>query len=181
MLQFSSWKQISIILTCVLGLLLVLPNFFSKETLAQWPRWVPRTQLNLGLDLRGGAHLLLAMETAEGRKDWLETLRDDARKRLRDAKIGFAGLGIANTAVQVRLAKPEDADAAVKALQGLAQQTGNLLVGNTVTDLEVKKGEGGVITIAPTEAGLQHRISSAIGAAIETVRRRVDAMGTTEP
>ena len=181
MLQFSSWKQISIILTCVLGLLLVLPNFFSKETLAQWPRWVPRTQLNLGLDLRGGAHLLLAMETADVRKDWLDTLRDDARKRLRDAKLGFAGLGISNNAVQVRLAKPEDADAAVKALQGLAQQTGNLLVGTTITDIEIKKGEGGVITVAPTEAGLQHRISSAIGAAIETVRRRVDAMGTTEP
>jgi preprotein translocase subunit SecD len=47
--------------------------------------------------------------------------------------------------------------------------------------VQVTKTEGGVITIAPTEPGLQHRISSAIGAAIETVRRRVDALGTTEP
>ena len=91
MLHFSPWKQVAIILTCLLGVLLVLPNFFSKETLAQWPSWVPRTQLNLGLDLRGGAHLLLAMETADVRKDWLETLRDDARKRLRDAKIAVHG------------------------------------------------------------------------------------------
>jgi preprotein translocase subunit SecD len=181
MLHFSTWKQVAVILTCLLGLLLVVPNFLSKETLAQWPRWVPKTQLNLGLDLRGGAHLLLSMETEEVRKDWLNTLRDDARKRLRDAKIGFTGLGIANNAVQVRLAKPEDADAGLKALQGLVQQTGNLILGTTVTDLEVKKGASGVITVAPTEAGLQHRITSAIGAAIETVRRRVDAMGTTEP
>ena len=87
MLHFSRWKQIAIILTCLLGVLLVLPNFFSTESMAQWPSWVPKTQLNLGLDLRGGAHLLLSMETADVRKDWLETLRDDARKRLRDAKI----------------------------------------------------------------------------------------------
>ena len=37
-----------------------------------------------------------------------------------------------------------------------------------------------MITITPTEPGLQHRITNAISAAIETVRRRVDAMGTTE-
>ena len=115
------------------------------------------------------------------RKDWLDTLRDDARKRLREAKIPFTALGITNNAVQVRLAKAEDADAALKTLRGLIQQTGNLMLGTSITDLEVTKGEGGLIRIAPTEAGLQHRISSAISAAIETVRRRVDAMGTTEP
>ncbi len=40
--------------------------------------------------------------------------------------------------------------------------------------------EGGVIVIMPTEAGLQQRITDAISAAIETVRRRVDFTGTTE-
>jgi preprotein translocase subunit SecD len=181
MLHFSTWKQVAIILTCLLGVLLVIPNFVSKETLATWPRWVPKTQLTLGLDLRGGAHLLLAMEVADVRKDWLNTLRDDARKRLREAKIPVTAVGITNNAVQVRLVKPEDTDAAFKSLSGLIQQTGNLILGTTVTDLEVTKADGGVIRIAPTEAGLQHRISSAISAAIETVRRRVDAMGTTEP
>src|SRR5262245_31492621 len=181
MLHFSPWKQVAIIVTCLLGLLLVVPNFLSNETLAKWPRWLPKTQLNLGLDLRGGAHLLLSMEVADVRKDWLNTLRDDVRKRLREAKIPFTGLGIANNAVQVRLAKAEDGDAAVKTLRGLIQQTGNIILGTSITDLEVTKTEGGVIRLAPTEAGLQHRISSAISAAIETVRRRVDAMGTTEP
>ena len=181
MLQFTPWKQATVIVICLLGMLFVAPNFISKERLDQLPGWFPRTQLNLGLDLRGGAHLLLAMETADVRKDWLETLRDDARKRLRDAKIAFTGLGIVNNTVQGRLAKAEDGDAALKELRGLVQQSGNLILGTTVSDVQVTKGEGGVITITPTEAGLQNRISDAIGAAIETVRRRVDAMGTTEP
>ena len=179
MLHFSTWKQVAIILICVIGVLLVIPNFFSRETVNSWPRWLPHTQLNLGLDLRGGAHLLLAMETADVRKDWLDTLRDDARKRLRDAKIGFAGLGIANNSIQVRLAKPEDADGAMRELRGLVQQTG--ILRTTVADVELTKAEGGLIIITPTEAGLQSRITNAIGAAIETVRRRVDALGTTEP
>src|SRR5262249_2269461 len=167
MLQFSTWKQVAIILICMAGVLLVIPNFIAKETLDAWPKWVPRTQLNLGLDLRGGAHLLLAMETADVRKDWLDTLRDDARKRLRDAKIGVTGLGVANNAVQVRLAKPEDAEAALRELRNLVQRTGSAMLGNAVADLQLTKGEGGLITIAPTEAGLQHRITNAIGAAIE--------------
>jgi preprotein translocase subunit SecD len=180
-MHFSPLKQAAVLLTCLIGFLLVLPNFFSKETLVSWPRWVPRTQLSLGLDLRGGAHLLLAMDAGEVRKDWLENLRDDTRRRLREAKVAVTAVGIANNAVQVRLTKAEDSDAAMRELRGIVQQTGNPLFGATGADVELRKGEGGAITIAPTEVGLQHRISNAISAAIETVRRRVDAMGTTEP
>ena len=152
MLYVSRWKTIAVVLTCLVSLLFSLPNFFSKTTVQSWPAWLPRMQLPLGLDLSGGAHLLLAMDTGEVRKDWLESVRDDARRRLREAKIGVDGLGIANNAVQVRLAKPEDADAAVKALQGLVQQTGNLILGTTVTDLRDQEGRRRVITVTPTEA-----------------------------
>jgi SecD/SecF fusion protein len=180
MLHFTRWKIIATILTCLAGVLFTLPNFFSRETVQNWPWWVPHQQLNLGLDLRGGAHLLLSMEVEDVRKDWLDTLRDDARTRLRNAKIAVSGLGIANKAVQVRLAKPEDVDAALKDLRGMVQPMGSALIGTSSTDIDVQKGEGGVITITPTEVGLQHRISNAVGAAIETVRRRVDALGTAE-
>ena len=87
MLHFDRWKHRDRADAALLGVVFALPNFFSKETVESWPWLVPQSQINLGLDLRGGAHLLLAMETAEVRKDWLDTLRDDARKRLRDAKI----------------------------------------------------------------------------------------------
>jgi protein-export membrane protein SecD len=180
MLYVSRWKSIAVVLACLASLLFTLPNFFSKATVERWPAWLPRMQLPLGLDLSGGAHLLLAMDTNEVRKDWLDNVRDDARRRLREAKIAFTGLGVVNNAVQVRLAKPEDADAAAKVLQGLVQQSGNALLGTTVTDLEVKKSDGGLITVTPTEAGLQQRVANAISASIETVRRRVDQLGTAE-
>ena len=113
MLHFERWKIIAIVLTCLAGVLFTLPNFFSKETVDSWPRWLPHKQLPLGLDLRGGAHLLLAMDTNELEKDWLNTLRDDARKKLRDAKIGFTGLGVVGNSVQVQVTKPEDMDKAI--------------------------------------------------------------------
>jgi SecD/SecF fusion protein len=181
MLNFPRWKQAAILITCLVGLLIVLPNFFSQQTLDKWPRWLPKWQLSLGLDLRGGAHLLYAMEINDVRKDWLESLRDDARRRLRDAKIAVSAVGISGNAVQVRLAKAEDADAALKALRQMIQPLGNPLLGGSGTDVDVQKDGSDTFSIAPTEAGLKQRIGNAVDAAIETVRRRVDAVGTKEP
>jgi protein-export membrane protein SecD len=180
MLHFPPWKIIVIVTICLAGLVFTLPNFFAKETVQGWPAFLPKRQLALGLDLRGGAHLLLAMDVNEVRKDWLESLRDDARRRLREARIGFTGLGIQGNAVHVRLAKPEDTDAALRQLRGLIQQLGNPLLGSAGDDITVERGDSGVIILQPTEAGLRQRTSSAISASMETIRRRVDALGTAE-
>src|SRR5215813_9464128 len=152
-MHFTPIKQAAVLITCLIGVLLIVPNFFSKETLARWPSWLPSRQLNLGLDLRGGAHLLLSMETGEVRKDWLDTLRDDARRRLREAKIGVSAVGIAGNAVQVRVAKPEETEAALKILKQMIQPLGNPVFGQTGSDVEVQKGEGGSLTVTPSEAG----------------------------
>jgi len=181
MLHFSQARMILISLICLVAFLFAMPNFFPKETVERWPNFLPKRQLALGLDLRGGAHLLLAMDTEALRKDWIATLRDDARKQLRDAKIPFTAVGTTPTAVQIRLAKPEDADAAVRELRKLNQSLGSLLLGTESNSIEVEKGEGGLLTLQPTPQGLSNRISGAASAALETVRRRVDIIGTTEP
>ena len=49
-----------------------------------------------------------------------------------------------------------------------------------MTDLTLSKGEGGLITVTPTEPGMQQRVANAVSASIETVRRRVDQLGTAE-
>ncbi len=181
MLHFQSWKILGVVLTCLIGMVLALPNLFSKETVEAWPDWLPKRQLSLGLDLRGGAHLLLAMDVNDVRKDWLESIREDARRRLRDARIGFTGLGVQGGAVVVRLAQPDQVDAAIRELRSLIQPIGNALLGSVGDDLSVQRGsEPGLIILQPTEAGLQQRITNAVGASIETVRRRIDTLGTSE-
>jgi protein-export membrane protein SecD len=120
------------------------------------------------------------MDTNELEKDWLTTLRDDARKSLRESKIGFTGLGIVSNTVQVRIAKPEDMDKAYAALKKLVQPIGNAILGSGGNNIEVEKAGADVITIKPTPQGLQHRVANAASAAIETVNRRVNAMGTAE-
>ncbi len=182
MLQFSRWKIIAIVLTCVVGIVFALPNFFAKETVASWPSFVPKKQLALGLDLKGGAHLLLQMDQNELRKDWLQSIREDVRKVLRDNKIGFTGIGAAGNAIQATLLKPEETDKAYDELKKLAQPIGNAILGTAGTTMTVERGQTpGTILVQPTEQAFNERLSNAAAAAVETVSRRVDALGTVEP
>ena len=181
MLHFERWKIIAIVMVCLAGIVFAMPNLFSKQTVEGWPSWMPHRQLPLGLDLRGGAHLLLAMDTKELDKEWLITLRDDARKQLREAKVGFTGLGIVGTAVQVRIAKPEEVDKAYDALRKLIEPLSNSLLGSSGNNIEVQKVGADTITLRPTDQGLQLRVTSAASASVETVRRRVDSLGNIEP
>jgi preprotein translocase subunit SecD len=104
MLHFSRLKSLSILFVCLVSVLFALPNLFTKEQLASWPRFLPTKQMPLGLDLQGGAHLLLAMDTEELRKEWLQTLRDDVRRTLREAEVFPTGVGIAGNQVRAQLA-----------------------------------------------------------------------------
>jgi len=180
MLHFERWKVIAVVLVCLAGVLFTLPNFFAKETVEKWPWWLPHKQLPLGLDLQGGAHLLLAMDTKELEKDWLNALRDDARRQLREAKVGFSGLGVVGGAVQVKITKPEDMEKALAALKKLIQPIGSSILASGGNDVSVETTAADTITITPTPQGMQHRVSSAASAAIETVDRRVNALGTSE-
>lgn len=180
MLYFTRWKIIAILATCLLGVLACIPNFMTKENFEKLPEFA-QNKIGLGLDLRGGAHMLMSMDTAEVRKNWLSTLRADARKSLLDAKIGFTGLGVDANSVQAKLSKPEDSEAALKELRKLVQTVGNPISGQSAYDIDVKQGaDPSTVTLTPTEKGIQNRISSAAGAAIEVIRSRIDGSGTKE-
>lgn len=180
MLHFSRWKTLAILATCLLGLLFALPNFFARETVENWPGFLPRKQIPPGLDLQGGAHLLLAMDSAQLRKDWLQSLRDDARKSLiSDAKIP-ASIALQANSVTVRLTKPEQMDQAMRELRKLQEAIGNAILGSSGTNIDIKRGDDGLITLTPTEVGFNARVANAASAAIETVNRRINALGTAE-
>ncbi|MGI9411636.1 MAG: protein translocase subunit SecD [Hyphomicrobiaceae bacterium] len=182
MLHFARWKIIAIAGLCIAAIVFATPNFFSASFVKTWPDWLPKNQLSLGLDLRGGAHLLYAMDVKELRKNMLNNLRADVRKRLRDAKIGTVGTGIVANGVQTRLGQPGDMDRALVSLRELAQPlSANIFAGTDERDLNVEKVDDRVIRIQLNDAGVKQKITEAISGAIETVRRRVDEFGTSEP
>jgi preprotein translocase subunit SecD len=121
------------------------------------------------------------MDQDEIKKDWMNNLRDESRKILRDAKIGFTGIGVQGTQLVIKLAKPAERDAALKDLRKVRQPLGGAMFGSGSYDVDVSEGpEDGQIIIKPTDQGLNQRIAGAAASSIETVNRRVNNLGTSE-
>lgn len=192
MLYFARWKTILVLLVSVFGVLFAMPNLMSKGALDFLPDWIPHKQINLGLDLQGGAHLLYTIDEKELVTDWLKTIRGDVRDALWSRGGDFAGRArikhsaprssIAKKQVQVRVTNPAEFDEAFNRINRLATPvSSSVFSGAANNTLDVEQGDGGLITVTVTEPGLTERIGNAIEASIETVRRRIDQFGTTEP
>ena len=92
MLHFPRWKLILVFVVTLAGILYSLPNLFPAATVAELPRWLPHKQVNLGLDLQGGAHLLYQLDEKDMIEDQLNGIRGDVRETLRRARIGYSAL-----------------------------------------------------------------------------------------
>ena len=58
MLDFPRWKIWGIVLLCLAGIAFAVPSFFPETQTARWPGFAPTARINLGLDLKGGSHLV---------------------------------------------------------------------------------------------------------------------------
>ena len=182
MLQFERWKIIMILLICVAGIAYSMPNFFPRDSLQNVPSWLPNKQINLGLDLRGGSYLLLQVEVDALIKERLEAVVADTRDALREARIGYTGLGIQDGHVTVRIRDPENVKPAIERLKDLSVLVSTTIFGRLPEqDLIISEEGQGRITLTISEAARLERTRSAVEQSIEIVRRRIDELGTTEP
>src|SRR3954468_24188845 len=181
MLYFTRWKALGIILTALIVCLCAVPNFFSEAKVKTWPVWAQR-HLVLGLDLQGGSSLQLEVDSNYVKKEKLDQIRDDVRRVLREAKIGFTGgVTVRNDAVEVRITKDTDAQRALAKLRELAQSIGGLMGSSGQRDLEVADAGGGLIRLSIPEAAMLERMRKTIEQSIQIVEKRVNELGTVEP
>lgn len=169
MIHIPKWKTILTVAVCLLGLLFVSPNFFTREQLNHFPSWFPKSQVVLGLDLQGGAHLLLEVDFDAVVKEQMHTLADTVRSTFRKERIGYTGLAAKKGFVTLTLRNPSDLE---KATSHIKQADGQVEVAST---------SEGNMTLRLNEAAVRERKKSALAQSIEIVRRRVDETGTAEP
>src|SRR6478672_1430122 len=179
MLYFTRWKALAIILTALVVCLCAVPNFFPEATVKGWPAWAQR-RLVLGLDLQGGSYLLLEVDSNYVKKEKLDQIRDDVRRTLRDARIGYTGLASRPDSVEVRV-KDTDLQNALAKLRELSQPLGGLLGSSGQRSLEVSDAGGGLIRITVPQAAITERVRQTIEQSIQIVERRVNQLGTVEP
>jgi preprotein translocase subunit SecD len=181
MLYFSRWKATAILLTTFLVCACAIPNFFPEKTVQSWPAWAQR-HLVLGLDLQGGSHILLEVDTNAVRKEKVETLRDDVRRVVRENRLGSpAAVTIRGTTVEFRIREGVDQQLALTKLRELSQPLGGILSATGQRSVEVVDAGNGIIRLTPTEPAILERIRQSVEQSIQIVERRVNELGTVEP
>ena len=116
MLYFSRWKALGTLLTALIICLFAVPNFFGDATLKSLPAWAQR-HVVLGLDLQGGSHILLEVDSNFVRREKAQQLSDDVRRVLREARIGYTGLVARGLTVEVRIREESSFDTALAKLR----------------------------------------------------------------
>ena len=169
MVYFAKWKIILVVTICVLGIVFAAPNFLSQQQAEALPTWLPHQQINLGLDLQGGSHLLLEVDVEAVIQERLEAVVDSVRTELRRARIRYQGLGKEGHSVAVTIREADRAEEARELVRALDD--------GMTTDL----GDSGRITLTLTEQAVRERRVSAVEQSIEIVRRRIDETGVREP
>jgi preprotein translocase subunit SecD len=180
MLYISRWKALAIVATTLLICLMAIPNLLPESTVRSWPKWAQKHMV-LGLDLQGGSHLLLEVDTAAVRKEKLDQLRDEVRKVLREGKVGLVSAPVVRgNNVEVRI-RDNDLQQGLTKLRELSQPLGGLLSSTGQRTVEIVNVGGGLVRLNWSDPAIVERVSQAVEQSIQIVHRRIDELGTVEP
>ena len=181
MLHFSRWKTTTTLLIALVFCLFIIPNFLSQATFNSLPSWAQRHMV-LGLDLQGGSHLLLQVDSSTVRRDMLQTLRDDVRRVVRENRLGSpAQVVVRNNAVEFRARDGADQGEVLRRLRELSQPLPGVLGSSGQQSLTIADAGGGLFRVAPSEPAFVDRIRQAIDQSVQIIDRRVNELGTVEP
>ncbi len=200
------WKRVLILLVCSWGIFAAVPNLFYAQVerhndavldieaaggtatpeqaaaKAEWPDFLPSALMNLGLDLRGGAHLLAEVQVSDVYKTRIDALWPEVRDALRDLRDEVGAVRRApspDDVLRVTISNPEGMAQALEAVRALGSSVVTLTgVGESTIDVNA---EGNDIVVTLSEAEQQATDERTIQQSLEIIRRRVDEAGTREP
>lgn len=187
MLDFPRWKIALITGLCLLGVLFALPNVLPAHVRGALPSWMPANTINLGLDLQGGSHFLLEVDSASVLKEQVESFGDTIRAAMRDARtpegrrIGYAEFSGKDQSISFTLRNPEQRDLVRKVLNAVISPVGASALGPGAPNFAFTISDAGRVTATLSPEAISARKKQVVGQSIEVIRRRVDELGTREP
>ncbi|HRK42594.1 MAG TPA: protein translocase subunit SecD [Gemmobacter sp.] len=149
---------------------------------ALWPDWAPSAIVPLGLDLRGGAHLLAEVKVADVYAARIDGMWPDVRDALRDLRDQVGNVRrqpSPDGVLRVAISNPAGLEAAVAKVRSLASPV-TTLTGMGQNDIEVST-DNGEIVVQLSEAERVATDQRTLQQSLEIIRRRVDEVGTREP
>ena len=175
-MHISRLRLVIYVVAILFGILTALPNVLPPRVLAAMPDFLPKNKVTLGLDLRGGSHLVLEVDSSGLVREHIQGLLGQARQQLRREKIPMS-LRRTDTAVYVTLNNAADSNRALPLLRQLANPIGTM----GATDIEFSRPSSTQIVMSMNREGVRDRVNAATEQSLEIIRRRIDQIGVAEP
>jgi preprotein translocase subunit SecD len=161
------WRLVAVLASAAIGILALVPNFTTNLP-DWWKAALPSEPLSLGLDLRGGIHLVLEVQSDKAVDNHLDVLIEQLKRSARESEIATQNW------------KRDGSDTISFTVIGDAKK-GQMekLVADSYPNLVPAGGDGLRYKISAQEiAGIKEM---AVEQALETIRNRVDEFGVAEP
>ena len=165
MLQFDGWKKALVALICLAGIVYAAPNIVGGR---EGGGFLPGQSINLGLDLQGGSHLLLQVDSEAVQTERLESIAETLRLEFREKRVRFKKLDVTGTSLSFALRNEDGVAVRDEAFSVLGADF-------TITT------QGLESQIVFSEQGIINLHTSTVEQSIEIIRRRLDPDGTKEP
>lgn len=166
MIDFPRWKSLTIIAICLVFAYITLPNFLSADQRDKLSSYISTKTLSLGLDLRGGSHLLLEIDVEHYLREQAQNLADDIRLKLREEHLRYSGLAAKGKVVH--FSTQDDEQKVLNALRAL---------GDSILTKKVDDG----YQVSWSKKYLAELQQKLMEQSIQIVNRRVNESGTREP
>ncbi|SPD73316.1 Protein translocase subunit SecD [uncultured Desulfobacterium sp.] len=167
------WRAGVVLFSILWAIVFLIPSL-TDQLPVWWSHILPKDKIRLGLDLQGGIHLVLEVESVKALESHLESVIDDLKNELRRKKIRYAEIkrqGMEK--IVLTLINNEDTEQSLDSIKG------------SYSDFDVSPSSDDkgapVVTLSLKKEAVAHIRKFAVDQALETIRNRIDQFGVSEP
>ena len=158
---------------CLAALYFLIPTFIS-DIPSPWNQYLPKEKIHLGLDLQGGMHLLMEIDTDKALESMMERTSNDLKESLMESKVRFRNVE-----------KGKGATMSLELTDSAGKTTLEKVLKDQFPDLEIAsttpRDGGQLVTLKFNDKRAVDLKKLTIEHSLETIRNRVDQFGVAEP
>ncbi len=135
------------------------------------PKWLPKHRFNLGIDLQGGLHLVMGVDTEKALQNRADVVADTLVEAMEEKgkKLEDAHRPGDEPTVEIKMASADDWDTLKEVLEFHSDAW------------EVKSHSGDRVLLSMRQKYRETLEEDAVSQALKTLRNRIDKYGVTEP
>ena len=156
-----------------------LPNVYivalsAAATTPEWLRSIGAEPMKYGLDLRGGVHFLMEVDTGKAIEDRVSGMESEIKRMLRQRNDRIRYSSVENPAEGILRFVFADSDLRDRARRKIAEQYG---------EFDIRSGEDELpfVQLTVTDSSIKEMEDFAVSQNLQTIRNRVNELGVSEP